>query len=348
MSVREVIDAIVADSMERTKQPGVLVQVTGPAGDHTAAYGKIAKSFPSGLFTKARPLGTDDHFRMGSITKSFVALATFRQIDAGKIALYHPLERYVPGIPNGNVITIADLLSMRSGVYSYTDDLLVKARLLLLPNLAYSTEQALDLVRRKGSQFAPNTRFAYTNSNALLIGAALEAVTGRKIADIVTDDVIRPLGLTHTAWPTGTALPGPAASTLQVHPGLSGAAGALTTTLADLTRFLKAVWRGELLSDDSAEDWTQTFWGYASQKPGLTSSAGYGYFLTQFGEWIGHNGGIPGFTTAALVNADNGATVVIAENTSNGEATSLACTIGAELYPGSLAEPEYSQGLYAA
>ena len=68
------IDAIIAASMGVDKQPGVLVDITGPAGVYRKAYGS----------TGSRPVTIDDHFRMGSITKTFVAMAVFQQVDQNR------------------------------------------------------------------------------------------------------------------------------------------------------------------------------------------------------------------------------------------------------------------------
>ncbi len=67
------------------------------------------------------------HQRIGSVTKSFVATAILQLVDQGRIGLDDPIDRYVPGVPNGANITIRQLAGMRSGLWSYTNDIIPKA-----------------------------------------------------------------------------------------------------------------------------------------------------------------------------------------------------------------------------
>lgn len=341
------IDAIVAASMAdpNSVPQGVIVQVNGPAGKYTKAYGT----------TGSRPINTDDHFRVGSITKMFVALAAWRQIDAGTLSLDDTIEQYVPGIPLGTQITIAQIMSMRSGIYDFMASFFGwQIIYFLFPTSGYTEAQALSLAKGNPSQFAPGSQYAYCNSNAVIIGAVLEKITGRDIRTILHEDVIEPLGLTETEWPgypaaTSTSIQEPNMGNWAFNPDLVQCAGSLTSNITDLTRFAEAMRDGDLISNDSWNTWFHDFptvdsLGALSSAPSLF---GYGYFMMSYGRWFGHGGSCPGgngYVTACLFDPLTGATITVAENKQTANASAfyvIGRNIADLLYPGSMISPTY-------
>lgn len=272
------------------------------------------------------------------------------QIDAGTLSLDDHLSEYVSGVPKGDVITIANLMSMRSGVYEFMSDFFGWTwPYLFTPTAAYPESKALSLIKGGASQFEPGSKFVYTNSNAILLGAVLRAITGRDIYTIMMEDIIGPLGLTETKWPgwpgaSSADVPSPNLANYRINPEMVGAAGGLTTSVRDLTKFAKALRDGTLLSPATHEMWKTTF---VTQEPlgGLSSLpafAGYGYFMMQYGAWVGHGGSMPGgngYTAACLYEPQTGATITVAENKQTASAATfyvIARAIGQALYPGSL------------
>ena len=69
-----------------------------------------------------RPMLADDRFGIGSVTKSFVGTVALQLVDEGNLKLDDRLSEYIPGVPNGENITVRQLLDMTSGFYNYTDD----------------------------------------------------------------------------------------------------------------------------------------------------------------------------------------------------------------------------------
>jgi len=353
---RATVDAIVGQAMAAQGQPGVIVDITGPRGDYRTAYGtthvkgglvnSVARLFGAGR--SPRPLTPQDRVRMGSITKMFTAVAAFQQIDAGKVRLDDRLKQFVTGIPNGDKITVEHLLMMRSGVYDYVKHYGVQLRLSAFPTMFYSDDMAVGLMRTHKSEFEPGSRFAYCNSNAILVGRIVEKVTGRPIAEVINTDICHRIGLHHTQWPVVDELPEPAASDERIHPELAGAAGTLITTVADLTRFLKALVGGELLSPESTALMLNDFWGVYPMPSEWhpLSVLGYGHFTVRHGAWIGHNGRIGGFNSVALIHPITGASIVVVGNNGphNG-AHLIGNRIADALYPGSMSTPVFSRGL---
>src|SRR5690606_2108918 len=102
-----------------------------------------------------------------------------------------------------------DLLTMQSGVYDYTKDQWVTIALGLAPWMSFTEKNALNIIRRQPAQFEPGTKFQYSNSNYVLLGLILEKVTGKNVEDVITDDILRPLGMNETSFPTRSSMPAP-------------------------------------------------------------------------------------------------------------------------------------------
>ena len=332
------IDAIVAESMAVTKQPGVAVTVSGPKGFYAKAYGYSNRAAKT-------PLSLDDHFRMASMTKTFTAAAVLLQVQNGNLLLTDPLDDYVPGIPNGDVITIEHLLLHRSGVGEYLGAFSIALRMLLFPTSAVSEDGVIDIIRSAGSQFTPGTQFKYTNSNYILLGAVVKAVTGRDIATVIAEDICVPLGLVETSWPETADMPTPYAhgykknTTLpgRFHPSLAGASGALVTTMGDLVKWAKVLRDGTLFTNSMHLQWLETF------SP-VAGNTGYGYGNVRQGTWIGHNGGIPGgYSGIVMFEQGSGTVIAILENYQQGDNQAIFERIAERLYPGTASAPLFGR-----
>ena len=95
--------------------PGAVVLLRTPHGEFTVSYGAT-------LLGADSPPRADTHFRIASNTKTMTAAVIMLLVQEGKLRLDDPVSKYVPGVPNGDHITITELLNMRSGLYNYTSD----------------------------------------------------------------------------------------------------------------------------------------------------------------------------------------------------------------------------------
>ena len=127
----------------------------------------------------------------------------------GKLSLDDPVSKYVPGVPNGDNITIAELLKMRSGLYNYTDAPKFWAILDRDPTKVWSPAELLAIAFTHPPNFPPGTGFHYSNTNYALLGLIAEKVDGKPLASCFQDRLFGPLGLKHTVLP---------ASHLEHHP----------------------------------------------------------------------------------------------------------------------------------
>ena len=171
---------------------GTIVSISDPArGTLLKAYGTAD--------TAGTPMSPDLHYRIASVTKTFTAYAVLRLVDQGKVALPDPISRYVPDLPNGDRITLRDLLAMRSGVYDFANDQAFFGRYLADPTYPnWTPDEALQIMRAHAPEFTPpDEQTVYCNSNYVLLGYVIEKATGRPAGEHL-GTVIRELGLTNT------------------------------------------------------------------------------------------------------------------------------------------------------
>src|SRR5436190_18112247 len=184
--------------------PGAVVLLRTPQGEFTVSYGTTllgANSPPSG----------DTHFRIASNTKTMTAAVIMLLAQEGKLSLNDPVSKDVSGVPDGDKITITELLKMRSGLYSYDDDPEFWAILDRDPTKVWSPAEALAIAFKHPPYFPTGTAFHYSNANYALLGVIAEKIDGKPLASCFQDRLFGPLGLKDTVLPaiTSNTLPEP-------------------------------------------------------------------------------------------------------------------------------------------
>ncbi|WP_371669637.1 beta-lactamase family protein [Streptomyces sp. NBC_00289] len=244
-----------------------------------------------------------DHFRAGSVTKTFLATVVLQLADEKRLSLSAPVERYLPGLVrgagnDGRALTLRALLTHTSGLYDFTAD--------TGGTVPVSPLQAVRLALTHPP--ADRGRYSYSNTNYVLLGLVVEQVTGRSFATEAERRILAPLRLTGTSFPgSRTTLPFPhgrayaadGSDVTDLDPRVAGAAGELVTTLADLDRFYAALLGGELLPPRRLREMLDTRTAHGSY--------GMGLFPLKLPCGItvwGHNGRITGsyVRTAATVD----------------------------------------------
>jgi D-alanyl-D-alanine carboxypeptidase len=260
-----------------------------------------------------RRLRTGDQARVGSITKTLIAVIALQLKREGELKLDDTIEQWLPGlVPGGSEITLRMLLNHTSGIYNYTDDPDFLASAFEDPYRRWSPRELIDVALANPPVFPPGASWSYSNTGYILLGLVLQKATGHSVAELVERRVTRPLDLEDTYLATSPRFRGPYAHGY-APPGIFGdtytdtsgwtptwawAAGALVSTTADLTTFYQALLSGRLLPRGLLREMTTT----VSPFPG----AGYGLGLltidTPCGTIWGHTGGIPGYITIAYHN----------------------------------------------
>lgn len=188
------------------------------------------------------PAQADTVYRIGSLTKAFTARAIDTLVQTGKLGLDLPAARYLPRFPWGAEVTVRDLLAQRSGIPSYTDDPALN------PYAWYDPSQLSGAIAREPLQFAPGTRFAYSNTNYVLLGMIAQRISGELFEDFVNRHVNAPLHLHDTrygdqpaealgyTWNGGAFVRATPSS-----PAYAFSAAAMTSNVPDLLRFFRTL-----------------------------------------------------------------------------------------------------------
>ena len=285
---------------------------------------------------EAPPL--DGEVRIGSNTKTFVAVVILQLVQEGKITLDEPIETYLPGLIHGEgidgtKITVRQLLQHTSGLPEYHDTLVLEKDIFQVKDNYYSHRDLLDVALGKPAAFEPGSQFTYTNTNYIVLTLLAEKVTHRPLAEQITQRITEPLGLAHTYYPNpgeedfrGTHPHGYHRNSsaeewkdiTRMDPAWAGGAGAMISTPSELGTFLQATLNGTLLNQDSITEMKKTV--DTSNLSGVPGS-GYGLGILSMplscGTAWGHSGGIPGYVTQNMVGPD-GTAVTIAGTAARG------------------------------
>jgi D-alanyl-D-alanine carboxypeptidase len=285
------------------------------------------------------PMPFDGHFRIGSNTKTFVSVVVLQLAGEGRLSLDDTVERWLPGVVAGNGndgrrVTVRNLLQHTSGLYNYTQDLAALASAEAYPEHRLDHYDAADLVAiamKHPPSFAAGAGWEYSNTNYILAGMVVERVTGRPWQAEVRSRILRPLGLRDTSYPGDRptlARPharayqqfGPDAPLVDVttfNPTAADAAGGMVSTTRDLTRFWRALQRGELLRPAQMAQMHRTVLADDLQemKPGIRYGLGIFWVPNDCGGFWGHPGDVPGMSTFNGVGPAGDRAVVVYRNT---------------------------------
>ena len=144
-----------------------------------------------------------DRFRVGSLTKPMVAIVILQLADEGRLALDDPLARFLPSIlPDGDRITLRQLLNHTSGIGDYTDDPGFLSAVLANPARVWTPQELIAIGAAMPRLFAPGAadRWDYSNTNYILLGLVAEAAGGQPIATLLRTRVFERVGMASTYY----------------------------------------------------------------------------------------------------------------------------------------------------
>jgi D-alanyl-D-alanine carboxypeptidase len=349
----------IEEQVNDLRVPGAVVYVDVPG------EGTWSTSFGTDDLATGTPMKPEDHFRVASNTKTFTGTVILQLVDEGKLGLDDPVSKYRPEVPNGENITIRQLLNMTSGLYNYAEDKDFNETLDTEPDKVWTPEEVDEIGLQNGPYFAPGEGFHYSNTNTVLLGLIVEQLTGRPLEQEFQERLFEPLGMINTLLPerSSAVIPDPyshgymyqtnveslntsvlegeeaeqadqSASTPNDvtgdNPSWGWAAGAGISTLQDLRVWVKALATGEFLSPETQRERLT----YVSPPP--SPGANYGLAIADFAGFIGHDGQLPGYNTFMGFNPETGATIIVLTNLytapdGNAPATEIAKLIIKEL-----------------
>jgi D-alanyl-D-alanine carboxypeptidase len=328
----------IEEQMTNLRIPGALVYVDVPG------EGTWSQAFGTGNLEGDTPITPNDHFRIGSNTKTFTGTVILQLFDEGKLGLDDPVSEYQPEVPNGENITIRQLLNMTSGLFNYAEDEDFNQTLDAEPQKAWEPRELIEIGFQHEPDFSPGDGFHYSNTNTVLLGMIIEQLTGQPLEQEYQDRIFAPLGMSNTLLPerSSAAIPDPHprgymyqtnveslnTSELQGekaeqadesagepndvtddNPSWTWAAGGAISTVNDLIVWAEADATGALVSPEAQKE--RLTWVSPPPSPGTQ----YGLAIAEFpGGFIGHDGQLPGFNSFVGHNPETGATIVVVTN----------------------------------
>ncbi|MFF4188905.1 serine hydrolase domain-containing protein [Streptomyces sp. NPDC001691] len=331
-------NAAAADGHDATQAALDSVVKDGPPGGtalaergHTTWAGRAGTA---DLKTGRTPRA-DDRFRVGSITKTFVATVMLQLEEEGKLSLDDTVERWLPGLVQGNgndgsKIKLRQILNHTSGIYSYTDDPDFKRKEFGTDFLhhrydTWTPRQIVRLAMTHRPTFAPGDSWSYSDTNYILASLVIQKATGHSYAHEIEQRILRPLQMDSTSLPgTRARIPGPSGrayskltgelagpgepnsatyDVTELNPSFAGAAGEMISTNRDLNRFYRALFSGRLLKKPQLKEMMTT--EKIENMPAFSYGLGLMKMTLSCGvEVWGHNGGIQGSISQSMATAD--------------------------------------------
>ena len=308
-AMTESVMKVVNDMREAKHLRAVLVRVT--------VDGQVKVEQAVGESMTGVPATTDMHFRNGAVAESYMSTLLLMLVDEGKVTLDDKVSTWLPDLPHADQVTLGQLVQMTSGYVDYEQLPEFTAANYAQPFRMWSPDELLSYAVDKPLWYQPGTNWNYAHTNYVILGLALEKITGQDLNTALQQKVLEPLGLNDTTDPGGTAiipepvlhafsserrqfLSVPASTPLYEeatfwNPSWTFAQGAVqTTTLHDLSVTAEAINSGRLLSAQSYAAMVSTdLRGKTSSVPGcgagcFEQSVGYTYGLGVVisGNWL--------------------------------------------------------------
>lgn len=292
----------------------------------------------------SKPVPWDSHVRIGSTTKTLVATVVLQLEAEGKLSLNDTVEKWLPGVikgngNNGSRITVRDLLQQTSGLFDYVgDDEFITT--ILTPEgfyanryNTYTLEQLAAIAVSNPPSFGAGTHWEYSNTNYIVAGMIIKAVTGKPWNVEVKNRIITPLGLSQTSDPgTDPTLPAPFPrgyelftddgqyhDTTEHNMTWGASAGSLISSPRDVNKFFRSLMQGQLLPPAQLNAMKTTVpmgEDYEAIWPG--ASYGLGIIQTNLpcgGTYWHHGGDVIGYSNTNGVTSNGKRSAMVASST---------------------------------
>jgi len=247
-----------------------------------------------------RPNGPNTRYNLGSIMKDLTRILVLQQVRSGQLKLSDTVDRFQLGFADQQTgqITIGQLLSHRSGfkdifVAAYRED----------PLAFDSLQKKFQLLKDEPLLFTPGSDQRYSNYGYIVLGVIVEQLSGQSFADLLTERIIKPLGLDHTAFNADTDAENQStrhtylynnnlkAVGITEHPGPDGG---LESTVADVQRLYRSLFYEKQLLDSGSDMFNRMF-------------------KTNKLHWGSYGGGL-GISAAVEVDLDNDIEIIVLAN----------------------------------
>ncbi|HLO84836.1 MAG TPA: serine hydrolase domain-containing protein [Nostocaceae cyanobacterium] len=306
--LKEQLKLAVENFLSKSQIPGAAVAVYV----NSQAFLELGIGYQNLSHTVLLP--TDANFYIYSITKSLLATVSLYLVNQGLLTLDTSLQPYTPFLDTP--ITLRQLLSHTSGLPEYGELPIYFASVKANPASPWSTQEFLEIIQKQGLQFPPGQGWKYSNIGYLVLRCVLEKITGLSIQQLLEKVIFNPLGLQKTFLPQSLD------DVYQLTPGYSNffhqdelqdisqiyhpgwvAHSVVISTAPELAKIIDALFTGKIIPPDLVEQMLSPVHIFGEYPP--LKLAGYGLGLaldveSPYGKMGGHNGGGPGYSTAAF------------------------------------------------
>jgi D-alanyl-D-alanine carboxypeptidase len=273
----------------------------------------------SDVESKIKP-SKNTKYKIGSISKTFTSTLILMAVEEQRLALSTTIENYFPSITNSEIIAISNLLNHRSGIHNFTDDVKDYIKYNTTPK---TEKEMIQIIAKSGSDFEPDSKAQYSNSNYVLLSYILEKVYSKPYDEILDEKIIQPLGLKDTYFGSKSDMKNNESHSYvyqekwmkqpETDISIPMGAGGIVSTPSDLTLFAHALFTNKLIAETNL-----------NKMKTITDKYGMGLFQMPFYDKIGfgHTGGIDGFSAVlgyfekenvSFAITSNGANYVINE-----------------------------------
>lgn len=255
-------------------------------------------------------------FKLASVSKQFTAMSIMLLAEQKKLNLNDTLKKFIPDYPNGDKITVYQLVTHTSGIKNFTG-LPVYDSIMTMP---HTIEKCISYFKDQPLDFEPGTKFNYSNSGYVLLTYIVEKVSGKTMQNFLQENIFGPLGMKNSGMFEGNAIVHNLAvgytendegteNAPYIDMSIPFGAGALYSTVEDLYIWDQSLYSNKLINKESTQKlFTPNLEGYA-----------FGFMVDTFQKhlWVFHTGGIEGFSTAINRFPDDKLTIIILKNNDN-------------------------------
>ncbi len=293
------IDSLILSKFKEADGPGGIFMV--------AQKGKpvYQKAFGMANLELDAKLNTNSVFQIGSMTKQFTAIAVLMLEERGKLKVSDPISKYIPSYPNGNNITIHNLLTHTSGIRDFT-------KMKTLQDIAQkemTPEQMVNFFKNEPVDLAPGEKFEYNNSGYVILGYIIEIVSGETYEDFIKKNIFDKVEMINSYYATDRKIIKNRAygyhkkdygyvNKTVINFSVPFASGSLMSTLDDMLKWQNALNQNLLLT---SKEETKAFSKY-TLNDGKEIEYGYGWHLKNINGIATreHGGSIFGFKSMAV------------------------------------------------
>jgi D-alanyl-D-alanine carboxypeptidase len=304
------LDEIVNDFVEDDN--ALTVYLATPDGEWSVATGMARENQPTTI---------QDRFRIGSMSKTYVAVVALMLVEDGVFALDDLASQWLSddilqNVANTNVVTIRQLLAMRTGIDDYLDTDGFYDAMVADTQYAWTAEEVLTYAYGLPTLFAPDTEFNYSNSNYILLQIILEKATGKGLHSLIRERILEPLDMQNTYTQVSETLPDGFVDSYgyfndettrinlsEINDGAGLGDGGLIANATDVYAFYKALLQDKTLLSQAMMD---TLLDFTLEDDASGYSLGLEQWQAPLGVAWGHTGGVTGFASvgAYLPEAD--------------------------------------------